>query len=487
MRKIFCVFSVIFYIFTNNIFANNVPAGFADIVEPLMPAVVNIYTVHLPKKNSDMGSGNPFGNSPFPEGSPFEQFNDLFEKFGLYNDFDGKMPSRKAVALGSGFIIEDSGYIVTNHHVIKDADEINIKLSDNKELPAKVIGSDPRTDLALLKVDAKKPLPYVKFGDSNQSRVGDWIIAIGNPFGLGGTVTTGIVSSKSRDIDMGGGIVDDYIQTDAAINKGNSGGPMFNLKGEVIGVNTAIYSTSGGSVGIGFATPSNTASSIISQLKEHGKIVRGMLKIRIQDVSEEISESLGMKEAAGALVVEVEAGGPGDKAGIKVGDIITDYNNNKISSSKKLPKLVAETKPNSLVSIKVIRSGSEVILSTKLVANEDNSHLASKDDSEAKDAKNEITINGIVFSNLNQLNREKFGISNDASGIVVINIKKNSEWGNMGILRGDVISSINQAAVKSLKDFKVVYDLAVKNKKKNILLLIHRQNAKIFITMPINN
>jgi serine protease Do len=463
-------------------FTTNIPdlrQGFADIVEPLMPAVVNIYTVHLPKKNLD----NPFPQQPFPEGSPFEHFNDLLEKFGMGNELDSRNPPKKAVALGSGFIIDPAGYIVTNHHVIKDADEINVKLSDNKELVAKIIGSDARTDLALLKVESKTPLPCVKFGDSDKIRVGDWVIAIGNPFGLGGTVTSGIVSSKSRDIEMGGGgIVDDFIQTDAAINKGNSGGPMFNIAGEVIGVNTAIYSTSGGSVGIGFATPSNTTANIIAQLKESGKITRGMLQIRIQDVSDEIAESLGMNEPMGALVAEVEPGGPGEKAGLKSGDIIIEYNNTKISSSRKLPRLVAETKPNSEISVKVLRNNQELILKTTLVAIDADENGTK---TIAENEKSGEIVAGVFFSNLSSSNREKFGIASGIKGVIITHLAKESEWASMGILKGDVISSINQQPVNSVKEFTELYKHAIKTKKKHILLFIHRQNSNIFIAMPV--
>jgi serine protease Do len=456
-------------------------SGFADIVEPLMPAVVNVYTVYLPQK-SENNMRNQF-DKMFPDGSPFEQFNDFFEHFGM-KDFDGGT-ARKTTALGSGFIIDAKGYVVTNHHVIKDADEISVKTYDNKEYKAKLVGSDSKTDLALLKVESDSPLPYVNFGNSDDSRVGDWVIAIGNPFGLGGTVTAGIVSSKGRDIELNtDSIVDNLIQTDAAINRGNSGGPMFNTKKEVIGVNTAIYSTSGGSVGIGFAIPSNTAANVIAQLKEGGKVLRGKLKVSIQDITEEISESLGMKEAYGALVLNVETGGPGDKAGLKPGDVVVEYNSTKVSNSKKLQKLVAETKAGQRVTLKVLRQGKEVNLSTILIAF-DSDALKSESQDGQKVSKNEQIIGGISLSDLDDRMRERFGIADNVRGVVVTGIAKNSSFINSRIMKGDVIISLNQQSVSSVRDFAKLYEQAKARKKKNILLMIQRKDMNLFLAAPM--
>jgi serine protease Do len=453
-------------------------SGFADIVEPLMPAVVNVYTVHLPQKSK---SNNQL-NQLFPEGSPFEQFNDFFEHFGMKDFDDGS--SRKTTALGSGFIIDPKGYIVTNHHVIKDADEISIKTHDDKEYQAKLVGSDSKTDLALLKVESKEPLPHVSFGDSEEARVGDWVIAIGNPFGLGGTVTVGIVSSKGRDIELDrDSIVDNLIQTDAAINRGNSGGPMFNTKKEVIGVNTAIYSTSGGSVGIGFAIPSNTAANVIEQLKENGKVVRGKLKVAIQPVTPEISESLGMKEAYGALILSVEPGGPGDKAGLKSGDVVIEYNGTKVVNSKKLQKLVAETRAGQKVSLKVLRQGKEVDLSTILIAfDSDTAKSGAKDN--LKVAKNEHAVAGVSISDIDDRMRERFGFEDNVRGVVVTSIAKNSSFAGR-LVKGDVIISLNQQPIASVRDFVKQYEQAKSKKKKNILLMIKRKDLNLFLAAPL--
>lgn len=288
--------------------------SFADIVEPLIPAVVNISTIQYIHNKSESTEKDPLN-----EKKPLDLVNDFLERLNIPLNLEEIDTTPKSVPLGSGFVIDPSGLIVTNYHVIANVDKISIKLSDNTELPAKLIGTDTKTDLALLKVECETPLPFVKFGDSNKARVGDWVIAIGNPFGnLGGTVTTGIISSKGRDIDIDtNNIVDNFIQTDAAINNGNSGGPMFNLEQEVIGVNTAIFSPLGTNIGIGFAIPSNTAKPIIERLKKDGKVSRGRLGIVIQDLTEEIAEGLGIKDTNGVLVAKVQEHGPGEKAGIK--------------------------------------------------------------------------------------------------------------------------------------------------------------------------
>jgi serine protease Do len=456
-------------------------SGFADIVEPLMPAVVNVYTVHLPQKSQQQ---NNQLNQLFPEGSPFEQFNDFFEHFGM-KEFDNGS-SRKTTALGSGFIIDPKGYIVTNHHVIKDADEISIKTHDDKEYKAKLVGSDSKTDLALLKVESSIPLPHVSFGDSDVARVGDWVIAIGNPFGLGGTVTVGIVSSKGRDIELDSdSIVDNLIQTDAAINRGNSGGPMFNTRKEVIGVNTAIYSTSGGSVGIGFAIPSNTAAEVIAQIKESGKVVRGKLKVAIQDVTPEISESLGMKETCGALILSVEPGGPGDKAGLRSGDVVIEYNNIKVINFKKLKKLVAETKAGQKVSLKVLRQGKEISLNTILIAFDPESSKAAVQDDNLKNLKSDHVIAGISISDIDDRMRERFGLEDNLRGVVITGISKNSSFITAKLMKGDVILSLNQQPISSVREFVKQYEQAKSRKKKNILLMIKRKDINLFLAAPL--
>ena len=459
-------------------------SGFADIVEPLMPAVVSVYRVkNLKKLNRERSTFNKM----FPEGSPFEHFNDFFDHFGL-KEFEGSVDggSSKSQALGSGFIIDSSGYIVTNNHVVKDADEISIKMHDSTEFEAKLVGSDSKTDLALLKVESNNPLPYVKFGDSDAIRVGDLVLAIGNPLGfLGGTVTSGIVSSKSRDIGLSSAsIVDNLIQTDAAINQGNSGGPMFNMDKEVIGVNTAIYAAAGGgSIGIGFAIPSNTVKDVIDQLKSSGKVARGKLRVTIQEVTEEIAESLGMKEVSGALILNVEAGGAGDKAGLKSGDVVLEYNGTKINNLKKLYKLVAQTKTKEKVSIAILRKNKEMVLNADLVF-EDSNDKSSDITDDISSVKGEIAIGGLKVSDLNDRMRERFSIEDDAKGVVITKIEKQS-FANSRFMKGDVIISVNQQEVFNIQDFEKLYNKAKLNKKKNILFMVKRRGMDLFIATSV--
>lgn len=444
--------------------------SFADVVEPLMPAVVNVSTIKYAKNTSDKKR-----NSNFPEGHPFQKFNDLFEHFGdpLFMD---DLQNQKTTSLGSGFIVDKQGYIVTNHHVVKDADEINIKLNDNSEYKAELIGSDPRTDVALLKVKSDKDLPYVIFGDSQVTRVGDWIITIGNPFGLGGTVTTGIVSSKSRDIDIAkNGIVDDYIQTDAAINTGNSGGPMFNMQGEVIGVNTAIFSPSGTNIGIGFAIPSNTVKNIVEQLKKSGKVKRGMLGIRIQELTPEIAEGLNIDRTSGSLIVSVDPGGAADKAGIKMGDVIIEYNGHKVTDTRKLQIMVAETPVNSSVRVKVLRSGEIYNIVVKITEKSDD-----QDSQKDASSKSRLEIAGVIFENLSKGQLSDLNISN---GVVVVDKKPQTIWGS--IMRGDIIISVNQRKIVDVSDVEEEYNNQVKAEKNNIVFLIKRGSYVVYLAMPI--
>ncbi len=463
----------------------NLP-DFAEVVEPLLPAVVNISTVHYPKKHDKSGA-----KKYYQEENPLDLFNEFIERFGIPpQQFDEPFLDRKLVSLGSGFIVDSKGYIVTNYHVIKDADEINIKLQDNTELIAKVIGSDPRTDLALLKVEYSKDLPYVKFGDSNSVKAGNWVIAIGNPYRLGGTVTAGIVSSIAREIDvLSNGIVDEYIQTDAAINPGNSGGPLFNAKGEVIGVNRAIQSTSptGGSIGIGFAIPSATAQKVVEQLKLHGKISRGMLGIKIQAVSEDIAESLNMKTPSGALVVDIDKGGVGDKAGLQIGDIVIEYNGTEIKNSTKLSRLVSETPLGTMAKIVVLRQGKKVELQA-IIRESENKNL--KDEPKKKEDRLNlhdgiIKKHGILFGNITPEVRQEYGLSAGAVGIIVIKVEHTSSWMRKGLLKGDLVSAVNQQPIKNIKEFEAAYNLAVKEKRKHMLLLVRRQDTTLFVPVPL--
>lgn len=454
--------------------------SFADIVEPLTSAVVNIYTAKHSKK-----SNKPQRN-PFSEGWPFDNFNDLFEQFNMPFNQEDMYSDPKAISLGSGFIIDSSGLIVTNHHVVNNADEINVKLSDNTELTAKVIGSDQKTDLALLKVESKSPLPFVKFGDSSKTRIGDWVITIGNPFGLGGTVTTGIISSKGRDLDFNSSsIVDNFIQTDAAINSGNSGGPMFNLKGEVIGVNTAIVSPSGVNVGIGFAIPSDTARSIINQLQKDGKINRGRLDISIQEVNNTISEELDIQKTtdSGALVRGVFRDGAGEKAGLKPGDIIIEFAGQPVANPRRLQILVAEAPVNKEIKMVVLRDGKTKELSGMIKADDDSiSRDGSKTDSLNKKL-GSLEKNNIIFNNLTDELKKKYNIRASSGKVIITNIFKTGT--NAGLKVGDLVILANQQSVDSVEQLNKIYSNAKANKKKNIVLLVERQDMHTIVALPI--
>ena len=340
-KKLFIYFTFFYFIFNIEGRAKNAPESFADLAEKLMPSVVNISTTQTIKTQS-----NPFPFQ-FPPGSPFE---DMFKEFQ-------RPTERKATSLGSGFVIKKNGTVVTNNHVIANAEDIIVRV-DNKEYEAKVVGADPYSDIAVLKIESSKTFNTVEFGNSDKARVGDWVIAIGNPFGLGWTVTSGIISARNRDINLTR--YDDFIQTDAPINQGNSGGPLFNMDGDVIGINTAIYSPSGGSSGIGFAIPSNAASIIIDQLVKYGETKRGWLGVRIQQVTKEIAALAGLNEPRGAFVGGVSAGSPAEKAGIKTGDIILEFNGQKIRTMKNLPRIVANTKVGKNVSVKIWRDKKSV-------------------------------------------------------------------------------------------------------------------------------
>jgi len=400
IKKLSCAFSInIFIIFfaVNISHAKSAPDSFADLAEKLSPSVVNISTTTVIEERSRQMPS-------FPPGSPFEDFFKQFDQPG------GK--KRKAQSLGSGFIIDDTGYVITNNHVIDNAEKIMVILYDDTSFEATVVGKDPKTDVALLKIDPKKTkLKAVKFGDSNDLRVGDWVMAIGNPFGFGGTVTAGIVSARGRNLS---GSYDDYIQTDASINRGNSGGPLFDMKGNVVGINTAIFSQSGGSVGIGFAVSSNLAKQVTDQLKQYGRTKRGWLGVLIQEISQEIADSLGMKSAKGALVSSATEGGPAEKAGVKTGDVILKFNNIDIENMKELPKVVAGTPVGKSVPLVILRNGKELSLNVVLGELE----LAEKENligqsSNSVGDKKEYDKLGFVAEELNQKNKSKFNLNQE--------------------------------------------------------------------------
>ena len=454
--------------------AKSAPESFADLAEKLLPSVVNISTT----QTVEAGKGPEMPQ--LPPGSPFEDFfKEFFDKNGQ------KQRSRRATSLGSGFIISEDGYVVTNNHVIQGADEITVILSDDTRLKAVLIGRDSKTDLAVLKVKSDVPLKAVKFGNSDKSRVGDWIVAIGNPFGLGGTVTAGIISARGRDINSGP--YDDFLQTDASINRGNSGGPMFNIDGEVIGVNTAIYSPSGGSVGIGFAIPSTTVAPVIRQLQKNGQVKRGWLGVHIQQVTDEIAESLGLKKSEGALVASVIEDGPAAKSKIKAGDVILQFNEKPVREMRMLPKIVADTEVEKAVDVIVWRGGKRVTLKVKVGELEEDKKVASKATSKKLDKKDQKRIDalGITVSSITDSLREQFKLAEKSKGVVITKVDEGGSAAEKGIRVGDLIVEIGQEKVSKPKDVTRKVKEAKKQERKSVLLLLEGQSGLRFVAIRI--
>ncbi len=458
--------------------ARTAPDSFANLAEKLLPSVVNISTTQVIK-------GRNLPEFPkLPPGSPFEDF---FKEF-----FDRNQPQqrqRKATSLGSGFIIDAKGngesYVVTNNHVIQDADEITVILHDNTRLEAKVVGRDLKTDLAVLKVKSKKPLTAVKFGNSDVTRVGDWVVAIGNPFGLGGTVTAGIVSARGRDINSGP--YDDFIQTDASINRGNSGGPMFNLKGNVIGINTAIFSPSGGSVGIGFAIPSSTARPVIEQLIKNGQVSRGWLGVHIQGVTDGIAETLGLGKARGALVANVIKDGPAEKAKIKPGDVILSFDGKDVPEMRKLPRIVAETAVDKTVDMVIWRDNKKVTLKVKVGKLEEKKpQVASASSEKSTVVEVEIEGLGLTLSAVNAEVKNRFKLKGDVKGVVVTKVKDGGVADEKGIRPGDMIVEVSQAEVSTPAQVATKVEKAKDAGRKSVLMLIEGQGGLRFVAIRVD-
>ena len=478
-KKYFLVFLLVMKI---SLVSSIEQPDFSELADELIPSVVSVSviisreTVNQPRAPQ------------FPPGSPFEDFfKDFFERRGIpRQDIPPQRPRRNETAQGSGFIIDDKGLIVTNNHVIAGASSITVVLHDGKSLQAKLIGADAKTDLALLKVKTDIKLKAVSWGNSDEVKVGNWAMAIGNPFGLVNTVTVGIVSARARDINAGP--FDDFIQTDASINRGNSGGPLFNLRGEVIGVNTAIYSPSGGSVGIGFAIPSALAENIVEQLEEYGRTIRGWLGVRIQTVTEDLASSLGLDRPYGALVASVIPNSPAEKAGIKPGDVILDFNGSEVTEMRKLPRLVAETKVNSKSNVTIWRNEKKKSLNVVIAEmKEDEKEVKeSKEKTDSEMLKSDYFEQlGITLSSITQDVRMRQNIPENVSGLLVTKVEQNTDAEIKGIRPGDIIQQINQVSINDINAFRKIIS-SLKGSKKGVLLLVNRQGNINFVALKLN-
>ncbi len=450
--------------------ARTAPNSFADLVEILTPAVVNIATSFRPEVQDQE---SPFGE--LPPGTPHEEFYEFFNR-------RGNGPSQPITSLGSGFIVHPDGLVVTNNHVIADADEITVVLDDNIRLKAEIVGRDPKTDLALLKVESSESLPYVEFGDSDAARVGDWVIAIGNPFGLGNTVTAGILSARGRDINAGP--YDNFLQTDAPINRGNSGGPMFDMNGKVIGVNTLIYSPSGGSVGIGFATPAAIVGPVIDQLRQYGQTRRGWLGVRIQTVSPEIAESHGLALAQGALVAAVIEDSPAAEGGLQKGDIILRFNGVEVPNRRALPRIVADTAVGSSVPVIVWRDGKHIPLEVTIGRLEKYEQSSASGARAGAPVEMSFTSLGITLSHITAELRDKYELAEDSKGVVVTEVSEDFD-DSSDIRPGDLILGFGSDRITDLSDFRLRLDLFSQTDSESVVLYRQRGNKGEFVTLGI--
>lgn len=465
-----------FKLVSKNTIAKN---GFADIVEDLLPTVVNISATHKSRKIGTKKLNDDLFEE-LPQIPLFEQLKKQFE-----NHLQDRKSKQRLSTIGSGFIISKDGYIVTNYHVIENTEEILASLHDGQKYKAKIVGIDKKTDLALLKISPKKDLKFATFGDSNKARIGDWTIVIGNPYGLGSSVTTGILSARGRNITNGKN--DDFLQTDAAINKGNSGGPIFDINGQVIGISTAIFSPSGGNVGIGFATPSSSAKKIIKDLKEHGEVVRGWIGVSVQNVSKELARSMNMRMAKGAFIVEVEKDGPADKAGILQTDIIIQIDDQDIMEMQQLPKIISSYEIGKKAKIKILRQGEIEIIKVKIDKMK-NSEDREENIAISKEQKIKSQATEILGLSLAELSAKvrKNNFRSTVEGLMIVDIKKDSEASKKGILIGDVIISANQTKVKSVKDLKkIIKKLPKKNNL--IFLFIKRGDDNYAVVLKLKN
>jgi len=467
-------------------YARGAPDSFADLAAKLLPAVVNVSSTQtVTARNGGPGVGPEV--PMFPPGSPFEQF---FKDFLNRNHRGGQgddqpEPEQRLQSLGSGFIIDPSGLIVTNNHVIDGADKITVTLQDNTTLKATVVGRDESGDIALLKVKPEKPLAAVQFGNSDSARVGDWVLAIGNPFGLGGTVTAGIVSARGRNIHQGP--YDDFIQTDAPINRGNSGGPLFDMDGQVVGMNTAIYSPSGGSIGIGFSIPANMVKNVVAQLRAYGHPRRGWLGVRIQEVTPDIAESLGLKETTGAMVAGVNKDGPADKASIQNGDIILKFNNQDVKDMHALPLIVADSAVGDSVPVLVWRNGKRVKLTARLAEKPDDVQDASTTEKPKVDETKPTDISGLgmKLAPITPELKDKFQLNAKQKGVVITEVAPNGTAADRGLKPGDVVVEVQQAEVTTPADVQKRIDAVRNENRKSVLLLIQRQDGLQWVPLSL--
>ncbi len=464
--------------------ARDAPQSFADLVDKLLPTVVNIATTqNVPQQ------GPRLKDMPqLPPGSPFEE---LFKEF--FNNRGDQQQQRRGTSLGSGFIVDGDGYIITNNHVIQGAEDITVILRDDTQLKAKLVGSDSRVDLALLKVELpnKKPLPAVKFGDSDKARVGDWVIAIGNPFGLGHSVTAGIISARGRALSNES--LDDYLQTDAAINKGNSGGPLFNSDGEVIGVNTAIYSPSGTNAGLAFSIPANLVKQVADQLREFGRVKRGWIGVSYQSVTDDIADSFGLDRAHGVLVANVVADGPAAKAGIKRNDIIISFAGQDVPDLRRFPRLVANARVGSTVDVVVWRQGKEQTFKMKIGEQEEpeKQNASAPGGNNKKPAEPDQAVSstveqlGLTLQKVSDQLREKFGLSDNAKGVVITKVAANSPAAEKQLQAGDLILEVDQKAVTTPQEVAEIVAKLQAQKKRSVLLFVERQGDPRFAALRL--
>ena len=466
------VFSILMLL-TVSAHARGAPESFADLAEELSPSVVNITT------STTIAGVTDQARPQIPEGSPFE---DLFRDF-FNNGEGGQARPRRSSALGSGFVVSSDGYIVTNNHVIDKADEIVIEFFDGKELVAKLVGRDPKTDIAVLKVEASEPLPFVGFGDSDIARVGDWVMAIGNPLGQGFSVSAGIISARNRTLRSGP--YDDFIQTDAAINRGNSGGPLFNMSGEVIGVNTAIISPNGGSIGLGFSMSSRVVGRVVKQLKEYGETRRGWLGVQIQDIDSDMAEALGLDKVSGALVSGVPEG-PGADAGIQSGDVIISFDGVEVEDTRGLVTAVGNADVGKVVRVIIFRDGKTKTIKVTLGRREAAEKEKLVPVTKAPEKIKETEKFGMKLLTINSESRIKLNLPEDLEGVAVLDVSETSDAFEKGIRAGDVIVEAGRTKIADVNDISKIFEDAIEAGRKSILLLVLKGDNSRFVGLSLS-